>query len=319
LLVLTCQSYVVHELSGPDQFGCATLAEAIDLARSYARHANVDVWSGDGPTDGFTLMARFRGSRRHTPQPAGLFPPGQRPLMKSALSRCLSLTLCVVSGSTAFGAASREQSLLEDAGVVMQEILSIPGNIPAPLLEKAECVIVIRSVTKIARGVGGNYGRGAMVCRTNKTFNGPWSAPAMYSLEGASFGLQFGGESTDVVLLVMNTRGLDALLNSQVQLGAGASAAAGPKGRNADASRGTTVRAEILSYLRARGQFAGVSLTGTSLRPDDDASERVYGCKVTAREIVTGNAIRVPASGRHFVHVLEESATRNKWRNTASR
>jgi lipid-binding SYLF domain-containing protein len=236
--------------------------------------------------------------------------------MTSALSRVISLTLWAVSGSPALAAAS---GVLEDAGLVMQEILSIPGNIPAPLLEKAECVIVIRSVTRIARGVGGNYGRGAMVCRTSTTFRGPWGAPAMYSLEGGSFGLQFVGESTDVVLLVMSARAEDALLARQVQLGSGASAAAGPKGLNADLSSGTARRVEILSYLRTRGQFAGVSLTGTSLRPDDDANERVYGRKVTAREIVTGNAVRVPAAGLHFVRVLEESAPRNGSRNTASR
>src|SRR5207253_8449752 len=129
------------------------------------------------------------------------------------------------------------------------------------------CVIVIPSMTKVALGIGGSYGRGAMVCRTGKTFTGPWGSPAMYALEGGSFGLQLGGESTDVVLLVMNNRGVDALLNSKVKLGANASAAAGPKGRTADASTDVTLRAEILSYSRSRGLFAGVSLEGTSLRP----------------------------------------------------
>ena len=166
------------------------------------------------------------------------------------MSRYLSLSLCVVLGSTALGAANKEQGRLENCGVVMQEVLDIPDNIPQELLEKAECVIVIPSMTKVAVGFGGSYGRGAMVCRAGKTFNGPWGAPAMYSLDGGSFGLQLGGESTDVVLLVMNSRGVEALLSSTVKLGANMSAAAGPKGRNAEASTDVTLRAEILSYSR---------------------------------------------------------------------
>ncbi len=165
----------------------------------------------------------------------------------------------------------------------MQEILDVPDNIPPELLDKAECAIVIPSMTKVALGIGGSYGRGAMVCRSGETFNGPWGAPAMYAIEGGSFGLQLGAESTDVVLLVMNKRGVDALLTSQVKLGANASAAAGPKGRTVEASTDASMRAEILSYSRARGLFAGVALDGTSLRPDNDATEEIYGRKMTAR------------------------------------
>jgi lipid-binding SYLF domain-containing protein len=236
------------------------------------------------------------------------------------MSRYLSLALSVVLGSTAVGAANnKEQGRLENCGVVMQEVLDIPDNIPQELLEKAECVIVIPSMTKVAVGFGGSYGRGAMACRTGKTFNGPWGAPAMYSLDGGSFGLQLGGESTDVVLLVMNSRGAEALLSSTVKLGANMSAAAGPKGRNAEASTDVTLRAEILSYSRARGLFAGVSLEGTSLRPDDDASEQVYGRRLTARSIVMGDAVGVPESGRHFVGVLEKNAPYNESQKTATR
>jgi lipid-binding SYLF domain-containing protein len=235
--------------------------------------------------------------------------------------RYVSLSLCVVLGSTALGAATanKEQGRLENCGVVMQEILDIPDNIPQSLLDKAECVIVIPSMTKIALGIGGSYGRGAMVCRTGKTFKGPWGSPAMYSLEGGSFGLQLGGESTDVVLLVMNDRGAEALLSSKVKLGGEASAAAGPKGRSAEAATDATLQAEILSYSRARGLFAGVSLEGTSLRPDDDANEDVYGRKLTARQIVMGPGIRVPASGRHLVNVLEKSAPYNESSRAAQR
>jgi len=231
--------------------------------------------------------------------------------------RYLTLALCLVWGSAALTAENKEQSRLENCGVVMQEILDIPDNIPQDLLEKAECVIVIPSMTKVAIGIGGSYGRGAMVCRTGKAFDGPWGAPAMYSLDGGSFGLQLGGESTDVVLLVMNKRGVDALLNSKVKLGGNASAAAGPKGRSVEASTDASLRAEILSYSRARGLFAGVSLEGTSLRPDDDASEQIYGRKMKARNIVTGNGISVPASGRHLVDVLEKSAPHNESTKTS--
>jgi SH3 domain-containing YSC84-like protein 1 len=234
------------------------------------------------------------------------------------MHRYLSLSLCgVLLASASLGAS--EQSRLENCGVVMQEILDIPDNIPKNLLDTAECVIVIPSMTKVALGIGGSYGKGAMVCRTGATFHGAWGAPAMYTLEGGSFGLQLGAESTDVVLLVMNNRGVNALLSSKVKLGGDASAAAGPKGRTAEASTDVTMRAEILSYSRARGLFAGVSLAGTSIRPDDDASAEVYGRKLTARDIVTGSGITVPASGRHLVEVLEKNAPRNESEKTASR
>ena len=233
--------------------------------------------------------------------------------------RYLSLAVIVVLSSAGLGAQNKEQERLENAGVVMQEILDVPDNIPQELLDKAECAIVIPSMTKIAMGIGGSYGRGAMVCRSGETFNGPWGAPAMYAIEGGSFGLQLGAESTDVVLLVMNKRGVDALLSSQVKLGANASAAAGPKGRTVEASTDASMRAEILSYSRARGLFAGVSLEGTSLRPDDDATKEVYGRKMTARSIVTGKGISVPASGRHLVDVLQKRAPRNDSTTTTRR
>src|SRR5678815_2563952 len=203
---------------------------------------------------------------------------------RSVANRSLALLVCLGFGSAVLVAENnKEQDRLENCGVVMQEILDVPDNIPQELLEKAECVIVIPSMTKVALGIGGSYGRGAMVCRSGKTFNGPWGAPAMYALEGGSVGLQLGAESTDVVLLVMNDRGVDALLSSKVKLGGNASAAAGPKGRTLEASTDATMRAEILSYSRARGLFAGVSLEGTSLRPDNDANVDVYGRKLTAR------------------------------------
>jgi lipid-binding SYLF domain-containing protein len=237
----------------------------------------------------------------------------------SSRSGHLAFALCFLLGSVAAVAANKEQERLENCGVVMQEILNVPDNIPKDLLDKAECVIVIPSMTKVALGIGGSYGRGAMVCRSGKTFNGPWGAPAMYSLDGGSFGLQLGAESTDVVLLVMNTRGVDALLDSNIKLGANASAAAGPKGRNVEASTDATLRAEILSYSRSRGLFAGVSLEGTSLRPDNEATEEVYGRKMTARSIVMGTGTTVPVSGRHLVDVLQKNAPTNQSTTAAAR
>jgi len=233
--------------------------------------------------------------------------------------RSVSLAFCVVMGAAALDAANKEQARLENAGVVMEEILNVPDNIPLELLRKAECVIVIPSMVKIALGIGGTYGRGAMVCRTGKAFDGPWGAPAMYTLEGGSVGFQLGAQATDLVLLVTNTRGVDALLSSKVKLGADVSAAAGPKGRNVEASTDASMRSEILSYSRSRGLFAGLSLAGASLRPDDNASQQVYGRKITARRIVTGNEIAVPAAGRHFVAVLAKNAPRNESAKTPNR
>jgi lipid-binding SYLF domain-containing protein len=230
-----------------------------------------------------------------------------------------TLALCLVIGTASATAANKEQDRLENCGVVMQEILDAPDNIPQELLSKAECVLVVPSLTKIAVGVGGSYGRGAMVCRTGKQFDGVWGAPAMYAIDGGSFGLQLGAESTDLVLLVLNHRGVDALLNSKVTLGANASAAAGPKGRDIGASTDASLRADILSYSRTRGLFGGVSLDGASVRPDDDATEQVYGRKLSARTIVAGNGINVPPSARHLVAVLQKNAARNASRTTASR
>jgi SH3 domain-containing YSC84-like protein 1 len=226
--------------------------------------------------------------------------------------RKLIFGVCIMFAASALHAANKEQRRLENSGTVLQEVMGIPDNIPQELLEKAECVIVFPSVLKAAFVVGGDYGRGAMVCRTGEHFSGPWGSPAMYALEGGSVGFQLGGQATDLVLLVMNKRGASAILNSKVKLGADASAAAGPKGREASADTDATMRSEILSYSRSRGLFAGISLEGSTLRPDNDASADVYGRKITAREIVMGRKIAVPASGRHLVRVLQKNAPHNE-------
>ena len=205
-----------------------------------------------------------------------------------------------------------ENNRIRNAGQVMVEILNVPDDIPADLLHKAECVIVLPSVMKAAFIVGGSYGRGVMSCRSGPDFNGRWSAPAMMALEGASVGFQIGGQATDFVLLVMNKRGAGSILTSQVKLGADVAAAAGPKGRNAAASTDVTMRAEILSYSRSRGLFAGVSLAGSTLRPDNDGNERLYGKGISAKDIVINSTIRPPASAKLLLATLNKKSPTNR-------
>ena len=205
-----------------------------------------------------------------------------------------------------------ENKRIKNTGKVMVEILNVPDDIPADLLDKAECVIVLPSVMKFAIGFGGSYGRGVMTCRRGKEFTGPWSAPSMMALEGGSFGLQLGGQATDFVLLVMNQRGASSILTSQVKLGGDVAAAAGPIGRSAAASTDVTMRAEILSYSRSRGLFAGISLEGSTLRPDNDGNERLYGKGTTAKDIVINSAIRPPASAKLLLATLNKKSPGNE-------
>ncbi|HLZ90900.1 MAG TPA: lipid-binding SYLF domain-containing protein [Candidatus Acidoferrum sp.] len=230
--------------------------------------------------------------------------------MKRYVAGAVCLTL--IGGVVCAKKLNKEQKRLEECGVVMQEVLNMPDNIPHDLLDKAECVIVIPSVKKLAFGVGADYGRGAMVCRTGEHFRGHWGSPAMYALEGGSVGFQIGGEATDLILLVMNDRGMESILSSKVKLGADASIAGGPKGRDASADTDAWMRAEILSYSRSRGVFAGISLEGSTIRPDDEASEQIYGHAIKAKEIVRSETMGVPATGRHLVNTLEKSAPHNE-------
>ena len=205
----------------------------------------------------------------------------------------------------------KETDRVENSGMVMEEIMNIPDNIPQDLLDKAECVVVFPSVLKAAFGIGGSYGRGVMTCRTGEHFTGPWGAPSMMALEGASFGFQLGGQATDFVLLIMNSRGATAILSSKVKLGADMAAAAGPKGRDASANTDATLRAEILSYSRSRGLFAGISLEGSTLRPDNDANLKLYGKDVTATDIIRNGAVPVPPSGQKLVALLDKKSPKN--------
>jgi SH3 domain-containing YSC84-like protein 1 len=197
-----------------------------------------------------------------------------------------------------------DEDRIENSGTVLQEIVNIPDNIPQSLMDKTYCVVVIPSVLKAAFIVGGSYGRGVMTCRGGADFRGPWGAPTMMALEGGSFGFQLGGEATDFVLLLMNDRAAGAILESKVKLGGDASVAAGPVGRTASAETDVTLRAEVLTYSRARGLFAGISLEGSTLRPDDDANERIYGQKLSSKEIALKGAVPVPPSAKVLIRVL---------------
>jgi lipid-binding SYLF domain-containing protein len=206
---------------------------------------------------------------------------------------------------------TKDEDRIRTAGQVVKEIMNIPDNIPQSLIDKADCVIVYPSVLKAAFIVGASYGRGVMTCRSGDAFNGPWSAPSMMALEGASFGLQAGGQATDFVLLVMNSQGANGILSSKVKIGGDASAAIGPVGRNAAADTDVTLRAEILTYSRARGLFAGVSLAGSTVRPDNDANERVYGKKISARDIVLHGAIPPPPSAKLLLSTLRKHSPKH--------
>jgi len=227
-----------------------------------------------------------------------------KPMMSSLLALAIALPLAA--------ADKKETDRLENCGLVLKEILDIPDDIPQDLIDKSECVIVYPSVLKAAFVIGGSYGRGAMTCRTGEHFTGPWSAPTMMALEGGSVGFQIGGQATDFVLLVMNDRGAHSILKSKVKLGADASAAAGPVGRNASAETDVTMRAEILTYSRARGLFAGISLAGSSVRPDNDANARIYGKKVEAESIIFKGAVAVPPAAQKLISLLNQKSPKNK-------
>lgn len=228
------------------------------------------------------------------------------------MRRPLSVVVILLVATSFAYAKSKEEKRLEKSAQVLREILDIPESVPQELLDKAECVGVIPSVKKFAIGLGGSYGRGAFLCRRGENFTGPWSPPAMYRLEGASIGFQLGGTATDFLLLVMNPKGANAIIKSKVKLGADAAAAAGPKGRTGEAATDATMRAEILTYSRARGLFAGVSLKGSTLRPDKKSNKKLYGRELSARQILREGAVSVPPAGRALVALLNQHSPKNR-------
>ena len=232
------------------------------------------------------------------------------------LSRFLSSSLMVVLPFLAEVAnasdKTKDDDRLRNCGSVLKEILDVPDNIPQDLLDKADCVVVFPSVLKAAFIIGGSYGRGAMSCRKGENFRGPWGAPTMMALEGGSFGFQIGGQATDFVLLVMNESGARGILASKVKLGGDASVAAGPVGRDSSAETDATLRSEILSYSRARGLFAGVSLEGSTIRPDNGDNRRVYGKEIPAREIVLSGTVAVPPAAEQLISTLDAKTPKHR-------
>jgi lipid-binding SYLF domain-containing protein len=230
---------------------------------------------------------------------------------KGGFMRYAFILLGVALLSLPADAQQKENDRVQNAGTVMTEILNVPDNIPQDLLDKAECVIVLPSVVKFAIVFGGSYGRGVMTCRGGKDFNGPWAAPTMMALEGGSFGFQLGGQATDFVLLVMNSRGADSVLSSKVKLGVGIAAAAGPKGRDASAATDVALRAEILSYSRSRGLFAGAFLDGSTLRPDNNANQKLYNQKLAAKDIALEGKVAPPSSAEELLAVLNKRSPKH--------
>jgi SH3 domain-containing YSC84-like protein 1 len=235
--------------------------------------------------------------------------------MKNLIACLLGITLILLPTVSSVARAAnkdKDEDRLKDCGTVLKEILDIPDNIPQDLLDKADCVVVYPSVLKAAFVVGGSYGRGAMTCRKGENFTGAWSAPTMMALEGGSFGFQIGGQATDFVLLVMNESGARGILAGKVKLGGDASVAAGPVGRDASAETDVTLRSEILSYSRSRGLFAGISLEGSTIRPDSKANEQIYGKKLEAKQIVLSGQDSVPAAAEQLVSTLDAKTPRHK-------
>jgi lipid-binding SYLF domain-containing protein len=229
--------------------------------------------------------------------------------MRSLIRTVLASSLAMALIAPVTFAQKDEARRLEESGRVMQEILNVPDDIPRDLLNRARCVVVLPSVVKGAFIVGADYGRGAMVCRSGPNYDGPWGAPTMMALEGVSFGFQAGGQATDFVLLVMNRSGINSLLKSKVKLGGDASVAAGPVGRTAEADTDAFMRAEILTYSRSRGVFAGVSLEGATLHTDEDANAALYGHDVTSRQIIEGpTPPQPPASAQLLDRELEKAS-----------
>src|SRR3989475_1440468 len=222
----------------------------------------------------------------------------------------LFLVCALLLPATAAG-NEKEEDRVKNSGEVLKEILNIPDDIPQDLLDKAECLIILPSVKKGAFGIGGSYGRGVMICRSGEHYTGPWGPPAMYALEGINIGFQLGGQATDFVLLVMNPKGARSLLGSKVKLGADASAAAGPKGRTAEGATDVVMSAEILSYSRSKGLFAGVSLEGSTLRSDGSANEKLYDQKLSAKEIIRENKVKIPPSAQELVALLNKKTPKN--------
>ena len=228
-------------------------------------------------------------------------------------NRILLVALMLACVLPVFGEdkVAKEDDRINESANVMKEILGMPDGIPKDLLNKADCLIIYPSVKKAAFIVGGSYGRGLITCRKGQDFSASWSAPAMFALEAGSFGFQIGAQATDFVLLVMNESGARSVMSSKVKLGADAAVAAGPKGRDAAAATDIVMKAEILSYSRSQGLFAGVSLEGSTLRSDDGANKALYGRDISAKEIVREGKVPAPVAARRLLAILRTASPRH--------
>jgi lipid-binding SYLF domain-containing protein len=226
--------------------------------------------------------------------------------------RSVVQTIVVIVAFTVSAQAQLDDKVADrlwESANILNELMGAPdGGVPKELIQRAECVAVIPAVKKVAIGLGGNYGRGVVSCRLDAG-KGPWGSPSMISLSGGSFGFQLGGQSTDVVMLLMTPDSIKHLLKDKVTLGADVSAAAGPKGREASAQTNATMRSEILTYARSRGLFAGISIKGASLRPDKDANKSLYGRDVEAKDLLMGGKVEIPEPARKFLDSLSRSTS----------
>ena len=225
-------------------------------------------------------------------------------------NRFVTLALCLALASPLF-AQKKEDERLANSATAMQAILSSDKGLPTSILDKADCIVVFPSVKKVAIGIGGSYGRGVMVCRNGANKDGSWGAPAMYKLDQGSIGVQLGSTATDFVLVVMNEKGAEQILNGKTKLGGNAAAAAGPTGSAANGYNADSMKVDVLTYSRTKGLFAGVSLEGASMETDDDANKAVYGKSITAKQIIDGGE-PTPAAGKALVDLLDKTSPAKK-------
>jgi SH3 domain-containing YSC84-like protein 1 len=203
-------------------------------------------------------------------------------------NKMLVFALCLAIASPLL-AQKKEDERIADSAKVLQELLAGDKGLPTQILNQADCVVIFPSVKKIAIGIGGSYGRGVLVCRKGSNMNGAWGTPAMYKLDQGSIGVQLGSTATDFLLVVMNQKGAEQILNGKTKLGANAAAAAGPTGAQATGYNAAAMQVDVLTYSRSKGLFAGVSLEGASMDTDDDANKALYGKSISAKDIVEGN------------------------------
>jgi lipid-binding SYLF domain-containing protein len=220
--------------------------------------------------------------------------------------RLVTLALCLAVASPLF-AQKKQDERLANSATAMQVILSGDSGLPKNILDHADCVVIFPSVKKVAIGIGGSYGRGVLVCRNGAKMDGSWGAPAMYKLDQGSIGVQLGSTATDFVLVVMNQRGAEQILNGKTKLGANAAAAAGPTGAAANGYNADAMKVDVLTYSRTKGLFAGVSLEGASMDSDDDANKAVYGKAISAHDIIAGGE-KAPASADSLINLLNKTS-----------